>query len=139
MASLDVQPERICTKALAPKTDALGVGLLSFHLFVGLFIVLGWIVSSQLALAFYLLLLPIVALQWYVNRGSCVLNNFETWLRTGCWRDPETGEDGRFLLMLSSWLLNLQPGRASVDRLSYFVVLVLWLAGFTHYALLVNT
>jgi hypothetical protein len=138
MASIDIGSERQAAKRLAPKYDGIGIGLLLFHLAVGAYILSGWIASSSAVLGFYLLLLPAVAAQWYFNRGSCVLNNFETWLRTGSWRDPVTGEDGRFLLMLSSWWLGIEPSRVFLDRLAYAVVFVLWMAGFMHLALLVN-
>ena len=127
MALIDIQEIR------GPKADRLGLSCLVFHMAVGAFVLAGWLISSTEALLFYLLLLPAMATQWAVNRGSCIINNIETWLRTGHWRDPEHGEDGRYLLMLFDWLFAIRPDPASLDRLSYSVVLFLWILGLGHF------
>jgi hypothetical protein len=100
---------------------------------VGIFVLAGWLISSTEGLLLYLLLLPAMATQWAVNQGSCVINNIETWLRTGHWRDPESGEDGRYLAMLCDWLFAMRPDPAALDRLSYSVVLFLWVLGLGHF------
>ena len=126
MALIDIQ------ERMGPKRDRLGLSCLVFHTAVGAFVLAGWLISSTEGLLFYLLLLPAMATQWAVNKGSCVINNIETWLRTGRWRDPEDGEDGRYLLMLFDWLFAMRPEPASLDRLSYSVILVLWVLGLGH-------
>jgi hypothetical protein len=127
MALIDIQ-ERI-----GPKRDRLGHSCLIFHMAVGAFVLAGWLISSSEGLLFYLLLLPAMATQWAVNRGSCVINNIETWLRTGRWRDQENGEDGRYLAMLFDWLFAVRPAPAALDRLSYSTVLFLWVLGLGHF------
>ena len=107
-----------------------------FHMAVGAFVLGGWLITSAEGLLFYLLLLPAMAIQWAVNQGSCVINNIETWLRTGRWRDQENGEDGRYLMMLCDWLFTTRPDPMALDLLSYSVVLVLWLLGLDHFYLL---
>jgi hypothetical protein len=74
-----------------------------------------------------------MATQWAVNQGSCVINNIETWLRTGHWRDQENGEDGRYLAMLFDWLFAVRPDPVALDRLSYSSVLFLWVLGLGHF------
>ncbi len=74
-----------------------------------------------------------MATQWAVNQGSCVINNIETWLRTGHWRDPENGEDGRYLVMLCDWLFAMRPDPSSLDRFAYSTVLILWILGLGHF------
>jgi hypothetical protein len=127
MALIDIQ------ERMAPKRDRLGLSCFAFHMVLGAFVLAGWLISSTEALLFYLVLLPAMATQWAVNRGSCMINNIETWLRTGRWRDPENGEDGRFLLMMCDWLFALRPDTAALDRLSYSVILVLWVLGLGHF------
>jgi hypothetical protein len=78
-------------------------------------------------LTVYLVLLPAMATQWYVNRGCCVMNNIESWLRSGRWRDPNNPEEAGFLLMLCQWLFRARPHPVVLDRFSYATVLVLWL------------
>jgi len=126
MASIDFQ------EYSGPPSDRLGVGLLGMHLLVGCYVMIGWIVSSAPALAFYLLLLPLIAMQWRFNHGSCILNNLETWLRYGCWRHPRNRHEGAFLLMLCDWWFQVRPDPARLDQISYGAVAVLWLAGLGH-------
>ena len=132
MASVDIQPGGFHdnTAMAGPRTDHLGRGLFTFHAIVGLYLLFGWLVPEALALAVYLVLLPAVAVQWLLNGGSCILNNFETWLRHGRWRDPRNPEEGGFLSMLSHWLFRWGPSRATLDALSYSAVAMLWLLGF---------
>jgi hypothetical protein len=152
MASVDVQQSRIRQRVPAaapgapsidsrgkracPRADRLGRSLFTFHAIVGLYLLFGWLAPQPFLLAFYLVLLPAVAIQWLLNDGSCVLNNFETWLRHGRWRDPRNPEEGRFLAMLAHWLFRWQPSRATLDALSYGIVALLWLAGFAHLSVL---
>jgi hypothetical protein len=128
MASIDFE------EYSGPPTDGLGIGLLSIHLVVGLYVMAGWIVSSTLGLAFYLLLLPLVAAQWRFNRRCCVLNNLESRLRFGCWRHPGNKQEGAFLLMLCDWCFQIRPSPVTLDRLSYGVVALLWFVGLVHLA-----
>jgi hypothetical protein len=130
MALIDIQ------ERMAPKRDRLGLSCFVFHMALGAFVLAGWLISSTEVLLFYLVLLPAMATQWAVNQGSCVVNNIETWLRTGRWRDQAHGEDGRFLVMLFDWLFALRPDPAALDRLSYSVVVFLWFLGLAHFSLL---
>jgi hypothetical protein len=132
MASIDCEEDR-----RGPKTDLIGISLFAIHAGVSTYLMCGWIVSSIDSLAFYLLLLPVIALQWHVNLSSCVLNNFESWLRTGCWRHPSNREEGGFLLMLSDWLFGVRPSAELLNGLAYATLVVLWTVGAAHLFLLV--
>jgi hypothetical protein len=131
MASIDVQEANVQGIG-GPRTDRLGLTCFLFHLAVGAFTLTGWLISSYGTLLFYMVLLPAVAAQWAVNRRSCIINNLESWLRTGQWHDPRNCEEGGFLLMISDWLFAVRPSPAVIDRLSYGVVFVLWLLAFGH-------
>jgi hypothetical protein len=126
MASIDVDDYA------RPRNDSLGLGLFSFHLGVGAYILTGWMIPSYPALIFYLIFVPLVALQWWVNRGSCILNNLESRLRFGRWRAPQNHEEGGFLRMIATWAFGVKPAAAFLDRTSYGTMLILWLAGFVH-------
>ena len=125
MSSIDFDDRRQCQTG--PRMDGLGLSFLITHLAIGAYILFGWFVSPEPALSLYLLLLPALAAQWYVNRGSCVMNNFESWLRSGRWRDPSNPEEGGWLLMLCQWLFRARPHPVVLDRVCYAAVLVLWL------------
>ena len=126
MASIDIHEQA------GPRTDHFGLPCFIFHLAVGGFVMAGWLISSFDTLMFYLVLLPAMATQWAVNRGSCIINNLESWLRTGNWHDPQNREEGGFLLMICEWLFAMRPSPVVLDRLSYGVVFFLWLLGLGH-------
>jgi hypothetical protein len=126
MASIDIQ------EAAGPRTDRLGVSCFILHLGIGGFVLFGWLISSHEILIAYLVLLPALATQWAVNRRSCVINNLESWIRTGRWHDPNNSEEGGFLLMISDWLFAIRPSPVALDRLSYGVVFFLWLLALGH-------
>jgi len=125
MASIDFHDRDECPAG--PRLDGLGLTFFLSHLVVGAYICLGWILSSPWTLPFYLLLLPAIMTQWYVNQGSCVMNNIESLLRSGRWRDPSNPEEGGWLLMLCQWLFRARPHPVVLDRVCYAAVLVLWL------------
>ena len=125
MSSIDYGDRRDCQ--YGPRLDGMGLSFFIGHLAISGYVLLGWLLSPAPALAFYLLLLPAIATQWYVNRGSCVVNNIESWLRSGRWRDPANPEEGGFLLMLCHWLFRARPHPTVLDRFSYATVVILWL------------
>ena len=126
MASIDIQ------ESAGPRKDRLGLSCFLLHLAVGAFVLAGWLISSVEALMAYMVLLPAMATQWAVNRRSCIINNLESWLRTGCWHDPHNCEEGGFLLMISDWLFAIRPSPVAIDRISYAMVLFLWLLALGH-------
>ena len=128
MASIDIQ------ESYGPRRDRLGVSCFIFHLAVGAFVLIGWLISSYEALMFYLVLLPAMATQWAIIQGSCIINNLESWLRTGQWRDSRNPEEGGFLLMLCDWMFAMRPSATALDRLSYAVVVFLWLLALGHFS-----
>ncbi len=132
MSSIDFNDRRECQAG--PRLDGVGLSFFVAHLAIGVYILLGWLVSPAPALMLYLLLLPIIATQWYVNRGSCVVNNIESWLRSGRWRDPNNPEEGGFLLMLCQWFFRVPPRPAVLDRFCYATVLVLWLLAVSRFS-----
>ena len=126
MASIDTQ------ESAGPRKDSLGLSCFILHTAVGGFVLAGWLISSHEALMVYLVLLPAMATQWVVNRRTCIINNLESWIRTGHWHDPQNSEEGGFLLMISDWLFAIRPHPVAIDRFSYFVVFSLWLLALGH-------
>lgn len=115
-----------------PKKDVLGLSCFVSHLALSGFVLAGWLIPSPEVLVPYLVLLPVIAAQWVINRRSCVINNFESWLRTGRWHDPANREEGGFLAMLCDWIFAMRPDPVSLDRLAYGAVLFFWLLGLGH-------
>ena len=116
----------------AEARDALGSFCFYLHFAVMIYIVTGWAVPLHGALVFYLFFLPAVATQWQFNKNSCVLNNIESLIRFGQWRDPNNREEGAWLLTLATGLFGY-PFRAwHIDLFTYVVLVVLWAAGLSH-------
>jgi len=126
MASVDIQENA------GPKRDVLGLFCFGSHLALGGFVLAGWLIPSADVLLFYFVLLPAMAVQWRFNRRTCIINNFESWLRTGRWHDVNNPEEGGFLAMLCDWLFAVRPDAVFLDRLAYGSVLFLWLLGAGH-------
>jgi hypothetical protein len=97
-----------------------------------IFIVGGWAMWWPHALLFYLAFVPVVALQWQFNRNSCVLNNLESLIRTGAWRDASNEEEGAWLLTLARDVVGLRVRPAQMEAFIYVVLLVLWGLGLAH-------
>ncbi|HWE05104.1 MAG TPA: hypothetical protein VG274_00240 [Rhizomicrobium sp.] len=112
--------------------DALGRCCFLLHFAVMIFVVGGWTMLWPSALIFYLAFVPAVALQWQFNRNSCVLNNLESLMRTGTWRDAANEEEGAWLLTLARDVVGLRVRPAQMDAFIYLVLLVLWGLGLAH-------
>ena len=112
--------------------DGLGNFCFYLHFAVMIYIVLGWAVPLRAALVFYEFFLPAVAVQWQFNKNSCVLNNIESLIRSGQWRDPHNKEEGAWLLTLATNLLGYPFKAWHIDVFTYFVLVVLWSAGISH-------
>jgi hypothetical protein len=115
---------------IVPKRDALGWSCYLFHIAVLIFIVTGW--ALRPLLIFYLVFLPGMMLQWRLNKGTCVLNNLESLIRAGRWRDPANVEEGAWIKTLVHRATGLNFTVAQLDVIIYAVIVVLWGLGFWH-------
>jgi len=110
----------------------LGQILFALHVVFLLYAVFGWLAPWRDVLVFYVIFLPALVLQWRVNQNSCVLNNLESLIRTGRWRNPANDEEGAWLLTLARNALGISLTPARMDALIYAVVAVLWGFGLIH-------
>ena len=108
------------------RQDSLSLGLLAVHLAVMSYVLVGWMSNSRLALFFYVLLLPALALQWLFNRGSSLLSNYESYLRSGHWRDPHNVDEGVFLQNLVERVTGFRPSRAQMMTVVYSLMFLFW-------------
>ena len=116
------------TTASPFQSDSLRYGLFAFHLAVMAYVLIGWTSQSRLALFLYLLFLPLLAMQWLFNQGSSLLSNFESYLRTGHWRDPRNIDEGAFLRNLIEALTGLRPSNAQIMTVVYALMFLFWQA-----------
>ena len=117
---------------VAEKRDLLGNFCFYLHFAVMIYIVIGWVVPLHAALIFYMAFLPAVAIQWQFNKNSCVLNNLESVMRSGQWRDPHNKEEGAWLQTLALRLTGILFKPWQMDAFTYFVLALLWTAGLSH-------
>jgi hypothetical protein len=106
--------------------DLLGNFCFYLHFAVMIYIVTGWLMPWRPLQVFYLLFLPAVAVQWWFNKNSCILNNIESYLRRGQWRDPTNVEEGAWLLTMARNLLGLKITPRQMDIFTYAVLMILW-------------
>ena len=121
------------TKAASEGRDALGNFCFYLHFAVMIYIVTGFLIPLRAILAFYLVFLPLVTVQWWFNKNSCVLNNLESFIRTGSWRHAGNPEEGAWLLNLARDALGLDAKPWQVDVFTYCVMVTLWLLGAWHF------
>ena len=109
-----------------------GLGQFCFWLHIGflLFIVAGWAIPVRAVLLVYLAFLPVLVLHWKLNRGACVLNNAENWLRHRRWRAPDRNpEEGAWLRTLIRNLTGIALTRLQMDLIIYAALALFWVLG----------
>jgi hypothetical protein len=128
--SLDDAPASEIESAipLAPqKRDALGQLCFVLHFLPLIYIVTGWLAPWRGAVIFYLVFLPAMFLQWRLNKSSCVLNNIESLIRTGRWRNPSNREEGAWLRTLVNDKTGWNLSRRQMDSFINAMLALFWL------------
>jgi hypothetical protein len=114
------------------RRDFLGSLCFTLHFAIMIFIVAGWLMPSRTGLIAYLMFLPGVMVQWRFNKNSCVLNNVESFLRSGSWRSPANAEEGAWLGTLARSTLGIEPTPLQIDIFTYAVMALFWSLGAWH-------
>ncbi|HEY2069501.1 MAG TPA: hypothetical protein VGG48_08115 [Rhizomicrobium sp.] len=114
------------------KRDALGQLCFYHHIAMMVYILSGWSVPWRPALFFYLVFVPAVIGQWMLNKNTCVLNNIESVLRTGKWRNPRNREEGAWLHTLVVEATGVPITKTQLDWIMYSVMACLWGLGLLH-------
>jgi hypothetical protein len=117
--------------ALAPhpqKRDALGQFCFVVHFLPLIYVVTGWLAPWRGALLLYLVFVPAIFLQWRFNQSSCILNNLESLIRTGRWRNPANREEGAWLRTLVNDKTGWNCSRAGMNAVIHSAMLLFWLA-----------
>jgi hypothetical protein len=110
------------------KRDALGWACFLIHVAVLALVTLGWLLPDRTWLFGYLIFLPLMVLHWKLNRGACILNNLENWLRRRRWRAPDTNrEEGAWLRTLLADATGIALTRGRMDAIIYGAMTLFWL------------
>ena len=113
---------------MGTKRDALGWICFLVHVAVLLYVVVGWAMPPRAWLLVYLIFLPGMMLHWKLNRGACILNNLENWLRLRRWRAPDSNrEEGAWLRTLLADTTGVVLSRGQMDGVIYGAVGLFWL------------
>jgi hypothetical protein len=114
------------------KRDAIGTICFYHHIAMMIYIVAGWSVPWRPALIFYLVFVPSVIAQWRLNNNTCVLNNIESLMRTGKWRNPKNREEGAWLHTLITDKMGVPITKFQLDIIMYSVMALFWCVGLLH-------
>jgi hypothetical protein len=122
--------------ARAPRFDELRWVLFIAHLGIMAYVATGWMIPSRVALYVYMLLLPMIALQWLLNGGSSIVNNIENLARSGRWNDPSNEFEGAFFKTLLK-AVGVRANQALITSVLCFLMLIFWVAALCHMILIV--
>ena len=114
------------------RRDLLGSLCFYLHFAIMILIVVGWLVPNRIELVAYLIFLPAVTVQWWFNKNSCLLNNVESFLRSGSWRSSSNPEEGAWLATLARNTLGIEPTPLQTDVFTYAIMALFWSLGFWH-------
>lgn len=87
---------------------------------------LAWIWPQPVWLIVHLILIPALMIQWHLNRGVCILNNLESWLRTGRWHDHRDALQGRWIAGMIERHTGITLSERSANWLVYGAASVSW-------------
>ncbi|MFL6690826.1 MAG: hypothetical protein ACJ8IR_11665 [Alphaproteobacteria bacterium] len=132
MALEDSRPGELDSAVpLRPQSrDAVGRACFIVHFLPLLYALTGWLAPDHTWLIVYLIFIPALFLQWKLNKGACVLNNIESLIRSGRWRNPANREEGAWLRTLMNERTGWNLSRAQMDMVINAVMLALWLLAF---------
>ncbi|MCB0337815.1 MAG: DUF2784 family protein [Bdellovibrionales bacterium] len=90
------------------------------HFLVLLFIVGGCLYPSVLVWQVHLIFVPLVIIQWFINKDRCVFTNLEIWLRKRANMDPMiAAEPGIFIKSVLSICLTPLPEEKVILWITY--------------------
>jgi len=112
------------------RRDALGQFCFAVHFLPLIFVITGWLSPWHGLLIFYLIFLPGMFLQWRLNSNSCILNNIESLIRTGRWRNPSNREEGAWLRTLVNDKAGWDVTWRQMDTFINTVLAMFWSLGF---------
>ncbi len=104
---------------------ALLVSLLRvIHYFIVGFNLFAWLCPHALVLKVHLWFIPLMILQWKLNRNTCVLTNVEQMLLGKPARSEE--EESQFIKSMLAHCMRELPSNEVIERGTYLVLFVAW-------------
>ena len=109
----------------------------AIHVAVLVYVSLGWLISWRIGLYFYMLLLPMIPLQWLLNGGCSIVNNIENLLRLGRWHDPKNHFEGAFISRLLRVIGVKKMAEAQITTVLCSLMLIFWVCAICRMVLVV--
>ena len=110
-------------------TDSLRLAVFLIHAGIVGYVVSGWTSGSAEALLAYVILLPVILLQWLLNGGSSIVSNIESVIRRGRWRHREGGLEGAFFdTVLRS--VGVRATKAQINTVIVVTMFLFWITAF---------
>ena len=117
--------------------DKLRFWFFGMHVAIAVYVALGWLITSRIALYFYTLLLPAIVLQWLLNGGCSIVNNFENLVRAGSWGGPEQARKTAFFKSLLM-ALGIRASQAQITTALCSLMLMFWVCAVCRMMLIVS-
>lgn len=127
---------RVSRARQAPGFNGLTVLFQGIHAAIVLYVALGWTAGSRGALFAYLLILPAIVLQWLLNGGVSIVNNFENLARGRQWNDPENRLEGTFFRTLLG-TIGVRPSQAQITFILCALMLMFWVTAMSRMILII--
>ena len=117
--------------------DKLWFWFFAIHVAIVVYVSLGWLITSRSALYFYTLLLPAIVLQWLLNGGCSIVNNFENLARVGRWDNPVNARRRAFFRLLLG-AIGIRARRAQITTALCSLMLIFWVCALCRMMLIVS-
>lgn len=96
---------------------------------------LGWLIPVNSVHIVYLIFMPLLCIQWQLNKDSCLLDNAESWLRHGRFRAGEANpNEGSFLANLVHRAFGIRVVEPMASHLIYIAMGIFFVFGAIHLA-----
>ena len=128
--------DRLAKSSDTVATDWLSVAMFLIHAAIVGYVVSGWTSDSREALLVYLILLPMIVLQWLLNGGSSLVSNMESLKRTGRWRDPKQDLEGTFFQSVMK-SVRINASKAQINTIVVVSMGMFWTVAFFRLMLIV--
>jgi hypothetical protein len=135
--------ELAVTKAIARsntpvRADWLSVAMFLVHAGIVGYVVSGWTAQTREGLLLYVVLLPMIVMQWLLNGGSSIVSNIESLKRSGHWRDERDGLEGAFFQsVLKS--VGIDASKAQINTVVIVTMFLFWVVAFFRMMLIAGT
>ena len=120
------------------RVDWLSVAMFLVHAGIVGYVVSGWTAQTREGLLLYVVLLPMIVLQWLLNGGSSIVSNIESLKRSGRWRDNRDGLEGVFFQsVLKS--IGIDASKAQINTVVVVTMFLFWIVAFFRMMLIAGT